>query len=125
MKVKKLKKLIGGSGCKLIQNHKGYPEENVHPERFHRTDDEEIYIPRLFQIKSEKNLLDEALGYIYYYNNLREHSSLNYQTSYQHFKKQLPEADSNIRFVIPIMLYKVSVEIGNWSRYNVLAQHHD
>jgi hypothetical protein len=42
---------------------------------------------------------------------------------YRHLKKQLPEVDSNIRFVIPIMLDKVSVEIGSWSGYNVLAQH--
>ncbi|HAJ31913.1 MAG TPA: hypothetical protein DCK79_00840, partial [Candidatus Atribacteria bacterium] len=80
--------------------------------------------PRVLKIKSKKNLLDEALGYIYYYNNVREHSSLNYQTPYQHLKKQLPDVDSSIRFVIPIMLDKVSVQIGNWSGYNVLAQHH-
>ncbi|MDD5016200.1 MAG: hypothetical protein PHW73_14085, partial [Atribacterota bacterium] len=42
---------------------------------------------------------------------------------YQYLKKQLPDVDSNIRFVIPIMLDKVSVEIGSWSGYNVLAQH--
>jgi len=124
MKVKELKKLISGFGCKLIQNHKGHPEENAHLERSHRTDDEEFYIPRVLQIKSEKELLDEALGYIYYYNNVREHSSLNYQTPYQHLKKELPEVDSNIRFVIPIMLDKASVQIGRWSGYNVLAQNH-
>ena len=124
MKVKELKKLISGSGGRLIQNHKGHPEENAHLERSHRTDDEEFYIPRVLQIKSEKELLDEALGYIYYYNNVREHSSLNYQTPYQHLKKQLPEVDSNIRFVIPIMLDKASVQIGRWSGYNVLAQNH-
>ena len=124
MKVRELRKLINGFGCKLIQNHKGHPEENAHLERSHRTDDEEFYIPRALKMKSEKDLLDEALGYIYYYNNVREHSSLNYQTPYQHLKKHLPGVDSNIRFVIPIMLDKVSVEIGSWSGYNVLAQHH-
>jgi len=123
MKIRELKKLISGFGCKLIQNHKGHPEENAHLERSHRTDDEEFYIPRALKMKSEKDLLDEALGYIYYYNNVREHSSLHYQTPYQYLKKQLPDVDSNIRFVIPIMLDKVSVEIGSWSGYNVLAQH--
>ena len=56
--------------------------------------------------------------------NVREHSSLDYQTPYQHLKKHLPGVDKNIRFVIPIMLDKVSVQIGRWSGYNVLAQHH-
>jgi hypothetical protein len=123
MKIRELKKLISGFGCKLIQNHKGHPEENAHLERSHRTDDEEFYIPRAFKIRSEKDLLDEALGYIYYYNNVREHSSLNYQTPYRYLKKQLPDVDSSIRFVIPIMLDKVSVQIGRWSGYNVLAQY--
>ena len=100
-------KKISGFGCKLIQNHKVHPEENTHLERSHRTDNEEFYIPRVLKIRSEKDLLDEALGYIYYYNNMREHSSLNYQTPYQHLKKYLPEVDRNIRFVIPIMLNKM------------------
>ncbi|GAG55143.1 unnamed protein product, partial [marine sediment metagenome] len=103
MKVKELKRLFSGFGCKLIQNHKGHMEENAHLERSHRTDDEKFYIPRVLNMKSEIDLLDEALGYIYYYNNLREHSSLNCQTPYQHLQKYLPEVDKNIRFVIPIM----------------------
>jgi len=123
MKIRELRKLISGFGCKLIQNHKGHPEENAHLERSHRTDDEEFYIPRVLKIRSEKDLLDEALGYIYYYNNVREHSSLNYQTPYRYLKKQLPDVDSSIRFVIPIMLDKVSVQIGRWSGYHVLAQY--
>ena len=45
--------------------------------------------------------------------NVREHSSLDYQTPYQHLKKHLPGVDKNIRFVIPIMLDKVSVEMGS------------
>jgi len=37
-----------------------------------------------------------TLDYIYYYNNIREHSSLDYQAPYQHLKKQMPEIDDKI-----------------------------
>ena len=124
MKVKDLRKLIGGFGCRLIQNHKGHFEENAHLERSHRTDDDEFYIPRVLQIKSEADLLNEAMGYIYYYDNVRGHSALNYQTPFAYLKSQLTDIDDKIRFVIPIMLDKVSVQLGPWSGYHVLAQHH-
>ncbi len=124
MKVRELRKLIGGFGCRLIQNHKGHCEENAHLERSHRTDDEEFYIPRVLQIKSEADLLNEAMGYIYYYDNVRRHSSLSYQTPFAYLKSQLPDLDDKIRFVIPIMLDKVSVELGPWGGYHVLAQYH-
>jgi hypothetical protein len=31
--------------------------------------------------------------------------------------------DDNIRFVVPIMLDKVSIQLGPWSGYHLLAQH--
>jgi len=123
MKVQELRKLIGGFGCRLIQNHKGHCEENAHLERSHLTDDEEFYIPRVLQMKGEADLLDEATGYIYYYDNVRGHSSLNYQTPFAHLKSQLPDIDDKIRFTIPILLDDVSVRLGPWSGYHVLAQH--
>nr|MBC7245905.1 transposase [Chloroflexota bacterium] len=123
LKVAELRKLLKGFGCRLIQNHKGHCEENAHIERSHRTDDDEFYIPRALAIHSERDLLDEALGYLYYYNNVREHSSLGYQTPFAHLKEQLPEIDENIRLVVPFMLDKVAVELGPWSGYHVLAQH--
>jgi len=130
-KVQELRKLIAGFGCKLVQNHKGHPEENAHLERSHRTDDQEFYLPRVMAITSTHQLLDEALGYIYYYNNLREHSALDYRTPYQALKAELPEVDDAIRFVIPILLDRacpersegVAVALGSWSGYHVLAQH--
>jgi len=120
MKVRELRKLISGFGCRLIQNHKGHCEENAHLERSHRTDDDEFYIPRALEIKSEAALLNEAMGYIYYYNNVREHSSLNYQTPFSFLKAQMPEINDKIRFVTPIMLDKVAVGLGPRSGYHVL-----
>jgi len=52
------------------------------------------------------------MGYIYYYNNVREHSALNYHTPFSYLKTQLPDIDDKIRFVIPIMLDKVAVDLG-------------
>jgi transposase len=123
MKVQDLRKLIGGFGCRLIQNHKGHAEENAHLERSHLTDDEEFYIPRVLHMRSEADLLDEATGYIYYYDNVRGHSSLNYRTPFAYLKSQLPDIDDKIRFTIPFLLDNVSVRLGPWSGYHVLAQH--
>jgi len=123
LKLTELRKLIKGFGCRLIQNHKGHCEENAHVERSHRTDDDEFYIPRASHLDSEQDLLDEALGYIYYYNNVREHSSLGYKTPFAHLMEQQPEIVDSIRTVIPIMLDQVAVALGPWSGYNVLAQH--
>jgi transposase len=123
LKVTELRKLIRSFGCRLIQNHKGHCEENAHVERSHRTDDDEFYIPRAAHIDSEQDLLDEALGYLYYYNNVREHSSLDYQTPFARLQEQLPKIDHSIRLAIPVMLDNVAVQLGPWSGYNVLAQH--
>lgn len=123
LKIRDLRKLISGFGCRLIQNRKGHPEENAHLERSHRTDDDEFYKLRALALHSEQHLLDEALGYSYYYNNLREHSSLDYQTPFAHLKQQLPDLDDNIRYFHPFMLDDVSVKLGPWSGYNLLTQH--
>jgi transposase len=122
LKVQELRKLIAGFGCKLIQNHKGHPEENAHLERSHRTDDEEFYIPRVFHIKSEYDLCNEALGYLYYYNTVREHSSLHDVAPFTYLKQQLPNLDDDVKYVVPIMLDNVAIQLGQWSGYNVLAQ---
>jgi hypothetical protein len=123
LKVKELRKLIAGFGCRLIQNNKGHPEENAHLERSHRTDDEEFYIPRALKIKSDEDLLDESLGYLYYYNNVREHSSLEDKTPFEYLKEQMPEIDDRIRYIQPFLLDSVAVKPGPWSGYNVLAHY--
>jgi len=84
MKVRELRKLIDGFGCRVIRNHKGHCEENAHLERSHRTDDEEFYIPRTLEINSETALLNEAMGYMYYHNNMREHSSIDYPAPFSY-----------------------------------------
>lgn len=123
MKLQELRHLISAFGCRIIQNHKGHCEENAHIERSHRTDDDEFYIPRVLQIKSEKDLLYESHGYIYYYNNLREHSSLDNQTPFEYLRKHMPEVHEDMKYARPILLDDISSSIGPWSGYNVLAQH--
>ena len=86
VKVSELRKLIGGVACRMIQNHKG-----------HCTNDDKFYIPRVMKGKSEAELLDGAMGYIYYYDNMMEHYALKYQTPFAHLKSQLPEIDDRIR----------------------------
>ena len=122
LKVAELRKLIAGFGCRLTQNHKGHCEEFAHLERSHRTDDEEFYIPRTMAITSDATLLDEALGYIYYYNNLREHSSLANQTPFDYLRKHVPDVDQAIRYVQPLLLDTASVPLGPWSGYHLLTQ---
>jgi hypothetical protein len=104
-------------------NDKGHPEQNAHLERSHLTDDDEFYRPRALAIQSEQDLLHEATGYIYYYNNVRDHSSLDYEPPFEYLRQQQPDLDEDIRYVQPFMLDDVSVAIGPWSGYNVLAQH--
>ena len=113
--MQELRKLIAGFGCRLIQNHKGHPEQNAHLERSHRTDDEEFYIPRVLQITSEHQLLDEALGYLYYYNNVREHSALDYRTPVEVLRGQLPDLDDAFHHPPPFYLDDVAVKLGPWS----------
>jgi hypothetical protein len=69
----------------------------------------------------EKHLLEEALHLIYYYNNFPEHSSLYYSTPFAHLKQQYPDVNDNIRFFQPFILDDVSVKLGPWSGYNLLA----
>ena len=92
-------------------------------ERSHRTDDEEFYLPRIQTITNNQQFYREALNYLYYYNNVRKHSSLAGQTPYATLKRQLPDIDARIRVVPPIILDRVSVELGPWSGYNVLAKY--
>lgn len=122
-KITDLRKLLSGFGCKLIQNHKGHPEENAHLERSHKTDDEEFYCLRSHLIKSKRDLCEEGLKYIYYYNNLRKHSSLGRKTPFQHLKEQMPQINDNIRLVRPFILDEVAVKLGPWSGYHVLAHY--
>jgi hypothetical protein len=62
------------------------------------------------------------MGYMYYYNNVREHSALNYQPPFQVLKHRLPGIHDSIRYTTPVLLDNAAVSIGPWSGYNVLAQ---
>lgn len=122
LKMVELRKLLSGFGCKLIQNNKASPQENAHLERSHRTDDDEFYIPRILMINSRQEFFSEAFNYIYYYNTVRKHSGIDRETPYQRLLKQEPNLDVRIKYVPPLILDNISVELGDWSGYHVLAQ---
>src|SRR5256885_10834573 len=123
LKVVELRKLLSGFGCRFIQNRIKHPEENSHLERSHRTDDDEFYIPRVLAIADRQTFYKEALNYIYYYNNVRKHSGIGRLTPFQHLSSQMPELDARIRIVPPLFLDNISVDLGPWSGYHLLAQH--
>lgn len=123
LKIVELRKLLSGFGARLIQNRLKHPEENAHLERSHRTDDEEFYIPRILSIKNRQEFYQEALNYLYYYNNVRKHSSLGDIPPYKYLKQQAPTLDDRMKVVPPIILDNVSLDLGPWSGYHVLAQY--
>ena len=123
LKVVELRKLLSGFGCRFIQNRIKHPEENSHLERSHRTDDDEFYIPRVLAIADRQTFYKEALNYIYYYNNVRKHSGIGRLTPFQHLSSQMPDIDDRIKVVPPLFLDNISVDLGPWSGYHLLAQH--
>ncbi len=122
LKIVELRKLLSGFNCRLIQNRIKHPEENSHLERSHRTDDDEFYIPRILSIQDRQAFYNEALQYIYYYNNVRKHSGIGRITPFQRLSSQMPDIDARIRIVPPLFLDNISVDLGPWSGYHLLAQ---
>src|SRR3989344_2040804 len=80
-------------------------------------------MPRIQTITNNQQFYKEALNYLYYYNNVRKHSSLDGKTPFTTLQEQLPDIDTRIKVVPPIILDRVSVDLGPWSGYHLLAQY--
>jgi len=63
------------------------------------------------------------MNYLYYYNAVRKHSSLQRLSPWQHLVATSPDLDARIRFVPPILLDNIAVQLGDWSGYHLLAQY--
>ena len=63
------------------------------------------------------------MNYLYYYNVVRRHSSLGRQSPFAHLAKTAPDLDDKIRFVPPIFLDYLAVQLGDWSGYHLLASY--
>jgi hypothetical protein len=74
------------------------------------------------KIANRQEFFVEAFNYIYYYNAVRKHSGINRETPVQRLSKQEPNLDAKIKFVPPLILDNISVDLGNWSGYHLLAQ---
>jgi len=122
LKLTELRKLLSGFGCKLVQNHLSHPEENAHLERSHRTDDDEFYIPRILKIHNRQEFFEEAFQYLYYYNAVRKHSGISRMTPVQRLFEQDHDLNDKIKFIPPLILDQISVDLGDWSGYHLLAQ---
>ncbi|MBU1000694.1 integrase core domain-containing protein [Patescibacteria group bacterium] len=123
-KITDLKKLLKPLGATIHQNHKGQSQENGFVERSHRTDDEEFYIPRLQTIKNNKQFFLEALNWTWYYNTKREHTGEGMNsTPYRKLQKQYAWISKDICAFPPLLLDKISTNIGPWGGYNQLAHY--
>jgi len=63
------------------------------------------------------------MNYLYYYNVVRKHSSLQRRSPWEHLGTVSPDLDAKIRFVPPILLDNIAVQLGDWSGYHLLASH--
>lgn len=125
-KITDLRKLLKPLGATIHQNHKGRSEENGFVERSHRTDDEEFYIPRLSTIKNADQFFTEALNWEWFYNTKRDHTGegMDDGTPFEKLQKQYFWISKDICVFPPLILDKVSVNIGPWGGYNLLAHYH-
>lgn len=96
----------------LLRIRKGRFQENAFVERLHRTDDEEFYIPKLHQINSLSQLLNQAYIWNYTYNTKRFNTGkyLKGLTPFEKLKATLPEIPKTITMFPPLLLDKICCE---------------
>jgi putative transposase len=91
----------------------GRKQYNGRVERSHRTDDEEFYRPYLLQANCDRELLDLAARWIYFYNVLRPHlgKQMAKSTPLQVLHRLGYNGDDRIALLPPILLGNISTDL--------------
>ncbi len=79
--------------------------------------------PAFSRLIHPKDFFFEAMNYLYYYNVHRRHSSLGRLPPYSYLSKSVTGLDDKIKFIPPIFLDYLAVQLGDWCGYHLLASH--
>jgi hypothetical protein len=111
--------------ARLVKIPKGRKEYNGRVERSHRTDDEEFYLPLLLSIHSERQLLQYAAAWVYFYNVLHSHSGYRMEgaTPLERLQKLQHTAITRFNLFPPIILDDIACKIVIKDGNDLLAQY--
>lgn len=106
------RKIFRPLGAELVRYPLGRKGYNGRVERSHRTDDEEFYLPLLLTIRTERQLLQRAAQWIYYYNVERPHmgEGMEGKSPGQKLVELGVEVPREFALMMPVILDRISTD---------------